>query len=264
MAAGQRREGAAADRGLARAPLEVAGLLREPRGIGHQVHGHKLHRGGFGQGADRACRTLAALVERVAEHCQGVAVLAHDELAVAQLVERHVHRFDLRDHRIVGREQLVALCGQCGHRLPAWQAGEALRLDELRVFVEQRAERARFDLAGEFFDGQHRGVTTTLALPDLQHAAAEGQARVWQGLVRGTCGEAHLAPHTVDQEREQFARLPEQVPVLFVATEQGRSELAQAALDERALLFHRGQGLVLIVRQAFLRPGGADTALGQL
>ena len=124
----------------------------------------------------------------VAEDDQAVVVLAHAELAVAEFVQRHVHLGDLAGHHVVAGDQLVALQFERAHGLAPRQDREALRLDELAGFVEQRVQDAGLDRVGVFLDVHQGRVAALVAVAQFELVAAEGQARGRQRAVQRAGG----------------------------------------------------------------------------
>jgi len=102
-----------------RTPLSVAGHLREPGGVGDEIDRCHLQARRFAYGTDGARCAPARLGDAVTEHDQAVVVLAHAELAVAELVQGDVHGGDLALDDVVARDQLVSLELERPHGLPA-------------------------------------------------------------------------------------------------------------------------------------------------
>ena len=123
-------------------------------------------------------------------------VLAHAELAIAEFVQRHVHLGDLAGDHVVAGDQLVALQFQRAHRFAPRQDREALRLDELTAFVQQRVQDARFDRVGVLADVDQCGVTPLLT---VRAAPACRRRRTGGWLAR--CGTAAPVPCGTGRQR---------------------------------------------------------------
>ena len=172
-------------------------------------------------------------------------VLAHAELAVAEFVQRHVHLGDLAGHHVVAGDQLVALQFERAHGLAARQDREALRLDELAGFVEQRVQDAGLDRVGVLLDVDQGRVATLVALAQFELVAAEGQARGRQRPVQRAGRHRDRPPAAVDQVAEELGHLGVGPAAVLARAEQFGPEAAQHAADQRRALFHDAQGLGL-------------------
>jgi hypothetical protein len=188
----------------------------------------------------------------LAEDDQAVVVLAHAELAVAEFVQRHVHLGDLAGHHVVAGDQLVALQFERAHGLAARQDREALRLDELAGFVEQRVQDAGLDGVGVLLDVDQGRVAALVALPQFELVAAEGQARGRQRPVQRAGGHRDRPPAAVDQVAEELGHLGVGPATVLARAEQFGTEAAQHPADQGRALFHDAQGIGL-----GFRDGGA-------